>query len=497
MGEHAFFQADHEHERELQAFRRMNRHQRHSVVFHVAEATVHASIAYAGIVIAGYQRGEIREVFHRFVALCQIHQLLQVLQPALRLGNHMMLQLLLGLTAEVAEIAAFFQQQIEHSSRPQAETASHRIAKRNELADAFASLSRDSCRLSHPQSFSERQMLQGGERGELGDSLAAHAALGSVDRTGDALLISRIHHRPHVGDRISYLHALEEADSAHHFVGNVKACQGVFYQHALEVGAIQHGEIVGREARVALKGGSDFVGHPIRLVSVAPRRISQHLAPSADSLTMRPQHLASTMRVIGDHLVGSVQDVLRGTVVFLQQHGLDVGQLGFKSADVADVGASEAIDGLVGVSHHADVRPLAAKLQDDAVLRRVGVLILVHQNVLKLVLMPLQHIGMPAKQLVRLHQQVVKIHRPGIFQLLLIHAKDGGDLLRVEDITLLGDFGEFARRKQIVLGFADRVAKATDRQPLRIYPQLAEHKLEDPIGVAHVVDGKLLRVAEL
>ena len=166
-------------------------------------------------------------------------------------------------------------------------------------------------------------------------------------------------------------------------------------------------------------------------------------------------------------------------------------------ADVADVGAPEAIDGLVGVSHHADVRPLAAKLQDDAVLRRIGVLILVHQNVLKLVLMPLQHIGMLAKQLVRLHQQIVKIHRPGVFQLLLIHAKDGGDLLRVEDIALLGDFGELAGRQQIVLGFADRVAEATDRQPFRVDPQLAEHQLEDPIGIPHVVDGKLLRVAEL
>ena len=160
-------------------------------------------------------------------------------------------------------------------------------------------------------------MLKGGECGELGDGLGAHAALGSVDRTGDALLISRIHHSPHIGDRIAYLHALKKADAAHHFVGNVKASQGVFHQHALVVGAIQHGEIVGSEARVALQGGSDFVGHPIRFVSVAPRRISQHFSPSAGSLTMRPQHLASTMRVIGDHLVGGVQDVLRGAVVFL------------------------------------------------------------------------------------------------------------------------------------------------------------------------------------
>ena len=280
-------------------------------------------------------------------------------------------------------------------------------------------------------------------------------------------------------------------------MGNIEASQRVFYQHALDVGAIQHGEIVGSEERVALHGRSDFVGHPIRLVSVARGSIRQHFPSAPCGLPMRTQHLAGTMRIAGDHLVGSVQNVLSGAVVFFQEHGLDAGELALKLADVADIGAPEAIDGLVGVSHHANVAPPAAKLQDDAVLRRVRVLVFVHQDVLKLVLMPLQHIGMLAKQIVRFHQQIVKIHRPGVFQLLLIHAIDGGDLLRVEDAALLGDLGESVGREQIVLGFADRVAETAHGQPLRVDPQLAEHELENPIGISHVVDGKLLWVAEL
>ena len=64
------------------------------------------------------------------------------------------------------------------------------------------------------------------------------------------------------------------------------------------------------------------------------------------------------------------------------------------------------------------------ELQHNAVLCKVGVLILVHQKVAELCLIACQHIGMVAKQQEGIEQQVVEVHGIGLPATLPVTAVD-------------------------------------------------------------------------
>ena len=79
---------------------------------------------------------------------------------------------------------------------------------------------------------------------------------------------------------------------------------------------------------------------------------------------------------------------------------------------------------------------------DDDVLRVVGILILVDQNIFELLLITLQHVGTVAQQDVGLQQQVVEIHRAVVLAALAVD---------IVDIAELGDL------RLPVFGGIDRV----------------------------------------
>ena len=68
-----------------------------------------------------------------------------------------------------------------------------------------------------------------------------------------------------------------------------------------------------------------------------------------------PQPLLAAPGVAGDDRVGRRQNVLRRPVVLLQQNRCGVGEVAFEVLDVADRGAAERIDGLVGVADHTQL----------------------------------------------------------------------------------------------------------------------------------------------
>ena len=63
-----------------------------------------------------------------------------------------------------------------------------------------------------------------------------------------------------------------------------------------------------------------------------------------------PQVLLAPAAVAGDDGVGGREDVLGGAVVLLQQDGARRGVVLLELLDVADGGAAEGVDGLVGVA---------------------------------------------------------------------------------------------------------------------------------------------------
>ncbi|CFE41021.1 Uncharacterised protein [Mycobacterium tuberculosis] len=100
-----------------------------------------------------------------------------------------------------------------------------------------------------------------------------------------------------------------------------------------------------------------------------------------------PQPLLPAPRVTGNHRVGRRQDVLRRAVILFQQNGSGVGVVTFEVFDVADGGAAERIDRLIGIPDDAQlaggntvIAVAADQLAHQYVLGVVGVLVFVNQD---------------------------------------------------------------------------------------------------------------------
>ena len=125
---------------------------------------------------------------------------------------------------------------------------------------------------------------------------------------------------------------------------------------------------------------------------------------------------------------------LRRAVVLLEHDDGDVGERVLELEDVADVGAAEPVDRLVAVADDADVAVRLAEQEDELVLDRVGVLVLVDEHVLEALLVVLEHVGVALEELDGVAEQVVEVHGPGPQQAGLVLAVDVGDLALEDDL---------------------------------------------------------------
>ena len=103
----------------------------------------------------------------------------------------------------------------------------------------------------------------------------------------------------------------------------------------------------------------------------------------------RPQPLVPAAGIARDHRVRRGQDRLGGPVVLLQQDCSGVREVPLELLNVADRGAPEGVNGLVGVAHHAQLGGIGVRrhwphqFPDQHILRMIGVLVLVDQDVAK------------------------------------------------------------------------------------------------------------------
>src|ERR1700680_694141 len=99
----------------------------------------------------------------------------------------------------------------------------------------------------------------------------------------------------------------------------------------------------------------------------------------------------------------------------------------FKLENVLDVRAPPAVNRLIGIADDTDILLLLCQQTNQTKLERVSVLILVHQNVAKAIVVSLAHLRNIAQQSHSLNQQIVKIERIvslKTFFVLLEHASN-------------------------------------------------------------------------
>ena len=109
--------------------------------------------------------------------------------------------------------------------------------------------------------------------------------------------------------------------------------------------------------------------------------------------------LEDLLAVLLDETVGGIHDVLRGTVVLFQLEDLRLGIVGSELQYVVDIGTPEGVDALGIVTHHADTVVFVCQLFYDEMLCEVCILILIHQDELKLVAVALQDLAWSRKRM--------------------------------------------------------------------------------------------------
>ena len=148
------------------------------------------------------------------------------------------------------------------------------------------------------------------------------------------------------------------------------------------------------------------------------------ISPIVDNLftvfVFSPEIFRTAVAVVSDDFISCLKNGFGGTIVFLKQDYLSFRIILFKVQNILHIGSPPAIDRLVSVSDHADILKAGSQELDQLVLGMVGILILVHMDILVTLLVVGQNIRILVKKPQSQHNQVVKVHGFGLAQFLLI-----------------------------------------------------------------------------
>ena len=152
----------------------------------------------------------------------------------------------------------------------------------------------------------------------------------------------------------------------------------------------------------------DSGGYGVALLIIGVRDENTHLVAR---LLLGIDRFGYLTCILVDQAIGSVHDILGGTVIPFQLEDTATGIKILELQDIIYIRASEGIDALGVIPYHADMAVSLAKPLHDQVLGEVRILILIHQYIPEEVPVFLQDGRMIPEQDIGLQQQVVEIHR--------------------------------------------------------------------------------------
>ena len=278
-------------------------------------------------------------------------------------------------------------------------------------------------------------------------------------------------------------------------VGDAPPPEVVLQHGRLAVGAVENhrvGPLVPRAADAV----AQLAHHQLGLLAVG---VGFQDADFLPFVARREAVLLHAARVVDDDRVGGVDDGARRAVVLLELEDLRIGVVVAEREDVLDFRAAERVDGLRVVAHDADLRVALREAADDDILRVVGVLVLVDQNVLEELLVARQHVGAVAQQDVGLQQQVVEVHRAVVLAALAVEVVEVAEFghLRLAVLGGVGGVGQVGPRgDELVLGQRDARGHRGGLVAVVGEVQLADEALEQVAAVRRVVDGERLGEAD-
>ena len=232
-----------------------------------------------------------------------------------------------------------------------------------------------------------------------------------------ALVVPRIHDQLQIRRRILDLFPLEELLSPDDLRADAAPPELLFKETRQIVGAVKNREVRIAHLRIARDHILDRIRDELRFrLAVAEPEDFDHLPLPF----RRPEILLVAHVVFGDDRVGGIQDRVRRTVVLFKFDLFRAGEIIREVKNVGHHGAAPGINALVVVADHADVHVFSGEQAQDAELRKIGVLILIHQQIAVSLLIMLQSFGMLLENFERQQKHVVEVQRILKFQHLLV-----------------------------------------------------------------------------
>ena len=113
---------------------------------------------------------------------------------------------------------------------------------------------------------------------------------------------------------------------------------------------------------------------------------------------LSPEIFRTAVAVVSDDFISCLKNSLSRAIIFLQKNYLSFWIIFFKVQNILHIGSPPAIDRLVSVSDHADILKAGSQELDQLVLGMVGILILVHMDILVTLLVVGQNIRILVKK---------------------------------------------------------------------------------------------------
>ena len=202
-----------------------------------------------------------------------------------------------------------------------------------------------------------------------------------------------------------------------------------------------------------------------------------------------PESFFFTFCIVGNYLVGCVQDILCRTVILLQPYHLRLSENLLKAQDVPDICSTETINRLVIIANYAEILVFFRKKTYEFKLCGVSILILIHHNIPETFLIIIQDIRIVLEKLHGFHDQVIKIQgvvSPEDGLVFLIHACNLPCIRITSRIQL-----HLFRRDQLILGMGNLRKNSAFFINFCIDTEFPEDFPHDCLLVVGIIDGKI------
>ena len=199
------------------------------------------------------------------------------------------------------------------------------------------------------------------------------------------------------------------------------------------------------------------------------------------------------------HAVRRIHYGLGGAIISLEPYHLTFRIILLEVKYVLHPRATECVDGLGVVSHHAYIMVLEREFSYYVILGEVSVLILVHHYVREPVTQGKQSLSVISQQNVHIKQDVIEIHNSAVSHLVLIEPVQVADS-RLARLTVrvqqLGARGVALKSNEIVLRTRDPAQHVLRLVELVVEAQCLYARLDGRDGIGRVVNSEILRIAQ-